>query len=190
MSIPSQLRLCSWLGVALVLSFSPLQQTNAQDRGWDLHGRGEHDFHDHGGPVPEFRDHDFPDRRFLDSRYHHDHYYPPLGFVVGVLPSGYRRIYSPHGDLFFSAGSTSSRNHPRSVVGLPPSGQPRPPQTTPGGHRIAARSELRLRVATFEMPRETASRDDRSSRRGACYRDLVELHEPGGVSLSCQRGEV
>jgi hypothetical protein len=109
MWIPSKLRLSSWLGMALVLSFSPLQQTHAQDRHRDFHERGEHDFRDYGGPVPGFRDHDFRDhdsydRRFLDSRYHHDHYYPPLGFVIDVLPPGYQRIYDPRGDLFFADG--------------------------------------------------------------------------------------
>jgi hypothetical protein len=60
----------------------------------------EHEFHDHA-----FRERDYQEPRFFDSRHHHDHYYPPVGSVFGELPPDYRVIPDPDGDLYFADGA-------------------------------------------------------------------------------------
>ena len=59
----------------------------------------EHQYRDH-----EYREHEFRDRRFLDARYHHDHYYPPRGFVFGGLPAGYVAVSHQGVHFYFGAG--------------------------------------------------------------------------------------
>jgi len=67
-----------------------------------------------------FRESDYRDPRFLDSRYHHDHYYPPIGFAFGALPSGYEEVYDPDGDLYFAGGVWYREEQPERYVVVSP----------------------------------------------------------------------
>lgn len=91
-----------------------------QSREPAFHGseHGEHPFREH-----EFREHEFHDNRYLDRRFHHDHYYPPSGFVFGALPRGYFSLRF-HGDhLYFGSGIWYRAYAPgRFVVIAPPVG--------------------------------------------------------------------
>lgn len=58
----------------------------------------------------------------LDQRYHHDHYYPPHGQVVGALPSGSISIGVRGGNYFFHGGVWFRPWGGRFVVTLPPLG--------------------------------------------------------------------
>jgi hypothetical protein len=78
----------------------------------------EHEFREH-----EFREQEFRDHRFLDSRYHHNHYYPPRGYVFGVLPPHASVVF--HGGVqFYFAGGVWYRpdGRARFVVVAPPIG--------------------------------------------------------------------
>jgi hypothetical protein len=67
-----------------------------------------------------FRESDYRDPRFLDSRYHHDHYYPPIGFAFGAVPSGYEQVYDPDGDLYFVGGVWYRQEQPERYVVVSP----------------------------------------------------------------------
>jgi hypothetical protein len=70
--------------------------------------------------VHEFRESDYRDPRFLDSRYHHDHYYPPIGSAFDAVPSGYQKIYDPEGDLYFAGGVWYREEQPGRYVVVSP----------------------------------------------------------------------
>lgn len=57
--------------------------------------------HDHGTPHMA---HDAGHGWALDSRYHHDHYYPVRGTFFHDLPGGYRRVFIGGVPYFFFAG--------------------------------------------------------------------------------------
>jgi hypothetical protein len=67
-----------------------------------------------------FRESDYRDPRFLDSRYHHDHYYPPIGFAFGAVPSGHEQVYDPDGDLYFARGVWYREEQPERYVVVSP----------------------------------------------------------------------
>jgi hypothetical protein len=67
----------------------------------------------HGPPGPGFR---------LDERYHHDHYYPPRGYAVPVLPRGAVSIAFGGGNYFFHGGVWFRPFGGRFVVTVPPIG--------------------------------------------------------------------
>lgn len=58
----------------------------------------------------------------LDSRFHHNHYYPARGYVVNFLPAGSIRIKISDGHLFFNAGVWYRPHGKRYVVVAPPIG--------------------------------------------------------------------
>ena len=73
--------------------------------------------------------HDFREReRFrtphwvYDDRYHHNHYYPSLGYSVSVLPPGHLVIAHRGGRFFFHGGVWFQQVGPGYVVARPPMG--------------------------------------------------------------------
>lgn len=58
----------------------------------------------------------------LDSRFHHDHWYPPRGYVVPVLPGGAIGITYGGGSWYFHAGVWFRPYGGRFSVVLPPVG--------------------------------------------------------------------
>lgn len=58
----------------------------------------------------------------FDQRYHHDHYYPARGYVVGALPGGSISIGFGGGSWYFNAGVWYRPVGPRFVVAVPPVG--------------------------------------------------------------------
>ena len=78
----------------------------------------EHSYREH-----EFREHEFHEHQFLDARYHHDHYYPPRGYVFGALPPGPRVVVHGGVQFYFAAGVWYRAEGPaRFVVVAPPFG--------------------------------------------------------------------
>lgn len=63
-----------------------------------------------------------PPGHVLDSRHGHDHYYPPTGFEVAVLPSFHRVIVYRNEKYYFHDGIWYRPLGPRFVVVLPPVG--------------------------------------------------------------------
>jgi hypothetical protein len=61
-------------------------------------------------------------REFLDSRYHHDRYYPALGQFIRALPPDH--LVTVHGGarFYFSRGVWYSPQGPRFVIVVPPVG--------------------------------------------------------------------
>ncbi len=58
----------------------------------------------------------------LDSRYHHDHYYPPRGYAVAALPTGAVSIGFGGGSYYFHGGVWFRPSGGRFVVVTPPLG--------------------------------------------------------------------
>jgi hypothetical protein len=85
----------------------------------------DRDGHD-GRDRFERRDrHDRPyrsDHWVLDSRFHHNHYYPAHGYAVAVLPPGYIDIGIRGSHLFFQAGVWFRPEGRHYVVVAPPPG--------------------------------------------------------------------
>jgi hypothetical protein len=57
-----------------------------------------------------------------DSRFHHDHYYPAIGYSVSVLPPGNVAIHFRGGSFWFHSGVWYRHAGPRYVVVRPPIG--------------------------------------------------------------------
>jgi hypothetical protein len=72
--------------------------------------------HDHGHRAVEARG------MVFDTRYHHDHYYPPRGYAVAGLPGGYRSVAYGNERYFFRGGVWYRPYGPRFVVVAPPLG--------------------------------------------------------------------
>lgn len=58
----------------------------------------------------------------FDARYHHDHYYPSVGFVTGVLPGGSIGIGFGGGHYYYSGGVWFRPYAGRFAVVVPPIG--------------------------------------------------------------------
>jgi hypothetical protein len=58
----------------------------------------------------------------LDDRYHHNHYYPALGYAVPALPAGYLVVNHGGARFFFHAGVWFQGAGPGFVVVRPPVG--------------------------------------------------------------------
>ncbi|MFB3924488.1 MAG: DUF6515 family protein [Syntrophales bacterium] len=73
--------------------------------------------------VGEYRHREYARyREYMDSRYHHNHYYPSRGEYVTVLPAGYR-VYHHRGARYYFHGGVWYRAYgPRFVVVAPPIG--------------------------------------------------------------------
>jgi Family of unknown function (DUF6515) len=99
---------------ASVIAISPLVASNA--------GAQAHERHEFGGP------HEFGHPAFhtphwvFDERFHHDHFYPALGYSVSVLPPGHVDVTFGPGHYFFHAGVWYERRGPNFVVVRPPVG--------------------------------------------------------------------
>jgi hypothetical protein len=89
------------LAAGLLCSLSMLAAAPAQAQ-----HRGER-----GGPSLHF-----------DARYHHDHYYPRVGYYVGAVPSGSVSIAFHGGSYFYHGGVWFRPYGPRFVVVAPPFG--------------------------------------------------------------------
>lgn len=68
--------------------------------------------------VPAFHD----PRWTLDSRFHHDHFYPRVGYTLSILPPGYLDIGFSNRHFFFSAGVWFRQEGARYAVVMPPVG--------------------------------------------------------------------
>lgn len=89
------------------------------DRDRDNHGRFEQrDRHDEWRADRPYRSKDW----VLDSRFHHNHYYPAPGYSISVLPPGYLDINIRNRRLFFRAGVWFRPQGNRYVVVEPPLG--------------------------------------------------------------------
>jgi hypothetical protein len=71
---------------------------------------------------PHDRRGDFHRGYVLDHRYEHDHYYPPRGYAVHALPSGYHSVYYRGTPYYFHGGAWYRPYGPRFVVVGPPFG--------------------------------------------------------------------
>ena len=58
----------------------------------------------------------------LDSRYHHDHYYPRRGYVAAALPRGSFRVAYRGGNYFFQSGAWYRSSSAGFIVIAPPFG--------------------------------------------------------------------
>jgi hypothetical protein len=58
----------------------------------------------------------------FDDRYHHNHYYPAIGYGVAVLPPGNIAVRFHGGDFWFHSGVWYRHVGPRYVVVRPPLG--------------------------------------------------------------------
>src|SRR5438105_2151279 len=62
-----------------------------------------------------------PHMRF-DDRFHHDHFYPALGFAMAALPLGYLTVHGYDGDYYFQGGAWYRHSGLNYVVVEPPIG--------------------------------------------------------------------
>ena len=74
--------------------------------------------HAHAQPRP-YR---APAHTEFDARYHHDHYYPARGYVVGAVPHGSVSIAFGGGHYWYHGGVWFRASGPRYVVVAPPFG--------------------------------------------------------------------
>jgi Family of unknown function (DUF6515) len=77
------------------------------------------DRQDHRRHEPEFAR---APQMHLDQRYHHDHYYPPRGYVMPALPGGSISVAFGGGHYFFHGGVWFRPAGSRFVVVVPPVG--------------------------------------------------------------------
>ena len=83
------------LGAAVLSpAFVHAEGTGAINR---MHGRDERRDYDnrHDGPRPGY---------VYDTRYGHNHYYPPRGYAVGALPRGYVTVAYRGGPYYYNSG--------------------------------------------------------------------------------------
>jgi hypothetical protein len=100
--------------MTLVVARPGVLSVSHAEENWDR----DHRYREH-----EFREQEFHQHEFLDSRYHHDHYYPPAGFAFGVLPPGHLAVSYRGASFFFAGGVWYSAAGPgRFVVVAPPVG--------------------------------------------------------------------
>src|SRR5215470_17069862 len=62
------------------------------------------------------------DHWVLDNRFHHDHYYPAVGYRVAALPAGHVSVTFRGEPFWFNAGVWFRRTGPNFVVARPPFG--------------------------------------------------------------------
>lgn len=58
----------------------------------------------------------------LDSRHHHNRYYPSRGFTIETLPRGYRTIKHRNNDYYYYSGTWYRNQRDRFIVDFPPIG--------------------------------------------------------------------
>jgi hypothetical protein len=81
-----------------------------------LAGQGYRPVHGHEGRGEGPRD---ARGYVLDARYGHNHYYPPRGYAVSVLPRGYVTVHYHGGPYYYHAGVWYRPYGPRFVVVRP-----------------------------------------------------------------------
>lgn len=70
----------------------------------------------------EFREHEFKQHEYLDSRFHHDHYYPPRGYAFAALPPAHRVVAFGGVRYYFGGGVWYRHIGVNFVVVAPPFG--------------------------------------------------------------------
>jgi len=73
-------------------------------------------------PRREFHERYATPHWVFDSRYHHNHYYPAIGYGVEILPPGNIAVRFRGGDFWFHSGVWYQHVGPRYVVVRPPVG--------------------------------------------------------------------
>jgi hypothetical protein len=94
------------LGAGAVLAEPP------HDQGSQAHPRNAHPPGQHNAP-PGYQ---------MDSRYHHDHYYPPRGYVVPQLPHAYHDVHYGNHHYYYGGGAWYGPYGPGYAVIAPPIG--------------------------------------------------------------------
>jgi len=89
------IRLVILVSIAFALAAILSPRADAQHEHFEP--RGAPHFEPHGGPHFE------PHMRF-DDHFHHDHFYPTLGFAIATLPLGYYTVHHFDRDYYFHAG--------------------------------------------------------------------------------------
>lgn len=102
----------SGITMAMMLALS-MGLLPAASQAQDSHGRG----HDRAGPGPGGGR-----GMVLDSRHHHDQYYPPRGLAVRSLPGGYRSVAYGRDHYYMRGGVWYRPYGGRFVVFAPPFG--------------------------------------------------------------------
>ena len=84
----------------------------------------EYGLADRGGHGEHSRDEGRGHRQYhnYDTRYHHNRYYPTLGIVVDIVPSGFYEVPFRNHRYFFQGGVLYRAQGPRFVVVTPPIG--------------------------------------------------------------------
>src|SRR5919197_6688744 len=100
----------AWTGIALAAAAILAPIASAQHAG-RFEGRGE----PHSEPRFDRRPAFGPHVRF-DDRFHHNHFYPALGFAIATLPLGYAAVHGFDGDYYFHAGVWYRHAGPNYVV--------------------------------------------------------------------------
>lgn len=119
MSIPLQNNRPLRHAAALLLSLALCNTVYSQDSA-DARPAGVHAGAAVGSAAPVFREEDYRDPRFLDARYGHGHYYPPVGSVFAALPPGFVQVDSPEDDLYLAGAVWYRQQGPaRYVVVMP-----------------------------------------------------------------------
>ena len=77
---------------------------------------------EHGNRGHEFRERDFRQHEFLDSRFHHNHYYPPRGYAFATLPPAHREVVYRGARYYFACGIWYRHAGLNFVVVVPPIG--------------------------------------------------------------------
>ena len=99
------------IAAALLIALAPLMASpaHAQER--------------RGGRGPEHGPERFHTPHWVfDDRYHHNHYYPSIGYSISLLPPGNVAVSFRNGRFFFSAGVWYQPSGPGYVVVRPPVG--------------------------------------------------------------------
>jgi hypothetical protein len=125
----STLALVVMLGCAVVPAWADRGGDDGRDnQGNDSQGR-DNKGHDNKGHDNDSRNNgyrnnpkSYPPGYVLDNRYRHDHYYPPRGYAVPILPSGHRVIPYRGQNYYYHGGVWYRPSGSRFVVILPPVG--------------------------------------------------------------------
>jgi len=127
----------------------------------------------------------------LDDRFHHNHYYPAVGYAVDVLPSGNVVVNFRSGRFWFHSGVWFQQAGPRYVVVRPPVGvlvPVLPPAYATVLHRrraVLLRQRCLLRPAARWLCRRRAADDGEpeSAAPGARGRQHRTAEFPGDLVL-------
>jgi hypothetical protein len=99
-------------------SYSNAQQPRGERRGPDERGQQGREHERHEIERERYR----TPHWVFDDRFHHNHYYPQLGYSVTVLPVGHVAVTFRGQPFFFHSGVWYRRTGPAFVVARPPVG--------------------------------------------------------------------